>query len=56
MLERVIYVGGAGRSGTTALGRSLAASEGSVWAGELVWLARDLAEDRQCSCGELASR
>lgn len=56
MLERVVYVGGTGRSGTTAVGRGLAASEGAVWAGELVWLPRDLDEDRRCSCGELASR
>ena len=56
MLERVVYVGGAARSGTTALGRALAVSEGAVWAGELVWLPRDLQEDRRCSCGEVASR
>jgi hypothetical protein len=54
MLERVVYIGGTARSGTTALGRGLAESAGCVWAGELVWLPRDMAEDRLCSCGEPA--
>ena len=54
MLERVVYIGGTARSGTTALGRGLAESAGGVWAGELVWLPRDLKEDRLCTCGEPA--
>jgi len=55
MRERVLYVGGAARSGSTVLGRILAATDGFVWAGELVWLPRDLQEDRVCSCGASAS-
>ena len=54
MLERVVYIGGTARSGTTALGRGLAHASGGVWAGELVWLPRDMAEDRLCACGEPA--
>ena len=55
MRERVVYIGGAARSGTTVLGRLLASQDDVVWAGELVWLARDLLEDRRCACGHSAS-
>ncbi|MFT4625020.1 MAG: hypothetical protein ACI8PZ_003686 [Myxococcota bacterium] len=51
----VVYIGGAARSGTSALGLLLGAAPGVVWAGELRHLARDLVEDRQCTCGARAS-
>jgi len=56
MHEQVLYIGGAARSGSTVLGRILASQEGVVWAGELVWLPRDLIEDRVCACGLRASK
>lgn len=56
MFERLVYLGGHGRSGTTALGRWLGSLPGAVFLGELAHLPRDLQEDRRCTCGQPASR
>lgn len=53
---RVIFVGGVGRCGSTALGAALGAAPDAAYVGELMWLGRDLEEDRQCTCGQAASR
>ncbi len=49
---KVIYIAGAGRSGSTVLGRVLGQVPGFLAAGELryVWR-RGLVEDRLCGCG-----
>jgi sulfotransferase family protein len=49
---RVLYIGGAGRSGSTLLERTLSELPGVVPAGELrvLWRAL-LTEDRRCACG-----
>jgi sulfotransferase family protein len=49
---RVLYIGGAGRSGSTLLERTLSELPGAVSSGELrvLWRAL-LTEDRRCACG-----
>jgi sulfotransferase family protein len=49
---RVLYIGGAGRSGSTLLERTLSQLPGVVSAGELrvLWRAL-LTQDRRCACG-----
>lgn len=49
---RVLYVGGAGRSGSTLLGRAIASGEGVFTGGELryIW-DRGLRDNQLCSCG-----
>ncbi len=51
---QVINVNGMGRSGTTALAAALGGADSTVYVGELKWLARDLSEDRTCTCGRTA--
>ncbi|MDP8928885.1 MAG: sulfotransferase [Actinomycetota bacterium] len=50
-MMRVLYVAGAGRSGSTLLGHLLGAHDGVFHGGEMryAWLARD--RDRLCGCG-----
>ena len=49
---KVIFLGGAGRSGSTVLGRVLGQVPGFLAAGELRYLwQRGLVEDRLCGCG-----
>lgn len=53
MAVKVIYIGGAGRSGSTLLDRVVGQISGYVSAGEVrtVWLA-GLGENRLCGCGQ----
>jgi hypothetical protein len=52
-LQRVLYVAGTGRSGSTLLARILDRADGVFAAGELRYLwQRGLVEDRLCGCGE----
>src|SRR5207302_427627 len=49
----VLFIGGAGRSGSTLLDRLLGRRPGFVSAGEVVHLwRRGLSEDQLCGCGE----
>ncbi|HTW19113.1 MAG TPA: sulfotransferase [Mycobacteriales bacterium] len=50
---RVLYVGGAGRSGSTLVGRVLGAMPGAFNAGELMFIwRRGVLENQLCGCGE----
>lgn len=51
--QRVLYVAGTGRSGSTLLARILDRADGAFAAGEVRYLwQRGLVEDRLCGCGE----
>ncbi|CAN5837379.1 sulfotransferase [soil metagenome] len=53
MTVTVLYLGGAGRSGTTLLERMLSQSPGTIGLGEVVHLGvRGLGDDERCGCGE----
>lgn len=52
----VLYIAGAGRSGSTLLERILGQLEGSVAVGELRHLWREEPEGQRCGCGELLTR
>lgn len=50
---RVLYVGGAGRSGSTLVGRVLGSAPGAFHAGELMFIwRRGVIENQLCGCGE----
>lgn len=49
--QTVVYIVGAGRSGSTLLERMLGALPGLVNVGELVGLSRTVTEDERCGCG-----
>lgn len=54
---RVLYIGGAGRSGSTLLGNILGCRSGMFHAGEVTHLwRRGVLEDQLCGCGEPYSR
>ena len=51
-MTAVVYIAGAGRSGSTLLERLLSTADGVAGAGELRWLwTRGFAENHLCSCG-----
>ena len=53
MAERLLYIMGTGRSGSTALQILLSQAEGAFGAGELSFLAEDLyLRPKTCSCGD----
>lgn len=55
-LDRVIYVGGLGRSGSTVLERLLAEIPGACAVGELVHMwERGILQDERCGCGRAFS-